>query len=256
MIRVLSFVGSGAGAASHTKELSDRLVAAFERLAQERGEQVSYECLTGADLRVSFCRSCNSCFRTGVCPLDATDDVGSLKDKILAADVVLFGSPVYLWEMSGVAKAVLDRISFWSHRLELAGKSGMVLVTASNNHGPELEGHLRELLQFMGLAMPEGLVGLLHAKPRMDVPEESDPVIEAAAERLLAAWEDPESCLAPQQELIFKQVRLNTRQAFMRHLLSGRELGEEARVMNERRVGSYDTLAEYVRARREVAASS
>ena len=78
MTSVFSFVGSCAGEASHTKELSDRLVAELSQLAQARGEKVSYECVTADQLRVSFCRSCNSCFSTGTCPLDAADDVGDV----------------------------------------------------------------------------------------------------------------------------------------------------------------------------------
>ena len=56
MIRVFSFVGSCAGEASHTKELSDRLAAALSAKAGERGEGLSYDCVTADQLRVAFCR--------------------------------------------------------------------------------------------------------------------------------------------------------------------------------------------------------
>ena len=251
MIRVFSFVGSGAGDASHTKVLSDRLARELRAQAESRGEELAYECVTADQLSISFCRSCNSCFGTGVCPLDASDGVGDLKRRLLEADVVLFGTPVYLAEMSGATKCVLDRIAFWSHRLELAGKVGMALVTTSNNHGPQVERHLRELLQFMGLSMPEGLCLQLHAQPRLGVPEEADPAIAAAAARLLDAWDDPASCLTEQQELYWRGLALQTRRAMMRHYLLGAKVREETRVLDERRVTAHESLAGYVRQRRE-----
>lgn len=251
MIRVFSFVGSCAGQSSNTKELSDRLAVALADVAKVRGEDLAYDCVTADQLRVAFCRSCNSCFERGVCPLDATDDVGDLKQRLLAADIVVFGTPVYLGEMSGATKCVLDRIAFWSHRLELAGKVGMALVTTGGNHGPQVEQRLRELLQVMGLAMPEGLCLQLYAAPHLGCPDEADPAIAAAAERLLDAWDDPSSCLTKQQELYWKGLAIHTRRKMMRKYLFGEDVREDVRVLDERRIASHESLASYVRQCRE-----
>ena len=250
MIRVFSFVGSCAGDASHTKELSDRLAAALRTATAARGAELSYECVTAYELRIAFCQSCNECFASGTCPLDGQDDVGTLKQRLLEADIVLFGTPVYLTDISGATRCVLDRISFWAHRLELSGKAGMALVTASGNHGPQVEQRLRELLQYTGLAMPEGLVLQLHAAPHLGVPEESDPAIEAAAQRLLGAWNDPASVATEIQEQLWKGLALHARRALVQHYLRGSELGEEDRVLGKRHVDSYDSFAGYLRALR------
>ncbi len=249
---MFSYVGSAAGGASHTKGLSDRLAAAVTEILRERGEDLSYECVTADQLQVSLCRSCNSCFGTGSCPLDATDDVGELKERLLEADIVLVGTPVYLAQMSGATKCMLDRIAFWAHRLELAGKAGMALVTASNNHGPQVEGQLRELLQCFGLAMPEGLCLQLHASPHLDLPEEADPMIAAAATRLLDAWEHPAAHVTRQQELLWRGLALQTRRKMMRHYVLGEEVREETRVLDERRIATYDSLATYLRSLRDL----
>ena len=251
MIRVVSFIGSGAGEASRTKELSDRLARELSTQAADRSEELDYACFTADKLRISFCRSCNSCFGTGPCPLDDADDMGDLKRRLLEADIVLFGTPVYLAEMSGATKCVLDRIAFWSHRLELAGKAGMVLVTTSNNHGPQVEQHLRELLQLMGLSMPEGLCLQLHARPHLDDPEEAEPLIADAATRLLDAWNDPAAHLTELQELYWKGLAFKTRRAMMQHYLFGKQVSVETLLLDERRITAHESLADYVRQRRE-----
>jgi multimeric flavodoxin WrbA len=63
------------------------------------------------------------------------DDMGMLKDKMLAADIILLASPIYWYQLSGKLKTFLDR---WSDTLnpdfssELAGKG---LAVASTHSG-------------------------------------------------------------------------------------------------------------------------
>lgn len=251
MMRVFSFVGSCAGESSRTLEVSNRLVAVLATLAKTHDQDLVYDCVNAGQLQISFCRSCNSCFKTGVCPLDAQDDIGELKQKMLEADIVLLGSPVYLTGMSGVTKCVIDRIAYWTHRLELAGKAGMALVTASNNHGPQVEQRLRELMQYMGLAVPQGLYLQQHANPHLNNPEEADPVIKAAAKRLFDAWKDPATQVTQQQEMLYKGLKLRTHRSIMKSLLYGEEPFQEALVFDKRKIGSCSTFADYIRQRRE-----
>ena len=112
-MKIFSFAASCAGERSHTAAFSDILAEAFIERAARDGETVEYERMTGAEVRVDYCRSCLSCFLKGFCPLDRSDDMGMLKRKMLEADILFFGTPVYLWQMSGIAKSVIDRISYW-----------------------------------------------------------------------------------------------------------------------------------------------
>ena len=150
MIKVFSFVASCAGERSHTKKFSDRLAEAVRARAEAEGETVEYECMTGADVRVDYCRSCVSCFYKGFCPLDEADDMAMLKRKMLECDILFFGTPVYLWQMSGIAKSVIDRISYWAHRYELLGKPCVVFSRTDSSHGPEVASELARLLGFTG----------------------------------------------------------------------------------------------------------
>lgn len=81
MLRIFSFAGSFNGEKSHTKRASDMLAEAVIRKAAEEGIEVSYECMTADQLRIEHCRGCASCFKTGICPLDRTEDMPLLKQK-------------------------------------------------------------------------------------------------------------------------------------------------------------------------------
>ena len=113
LIKVFSFVGSQAGNKSRTARFSDMVADKLKSYIQE---PIAYERLTGADVHLDFCRSCESCFSTGKCPADAGDDMGMIKQKMLEADMLFFCSPVYAGSMSATAKAVVDRLAYWCHR--------------------------------------------------------------------------------------------------------------------------------------------
>ena len=135
-MKIFAFVASCAVKDSNTAKMADTIAEAIRKRAEESGETVTYEKVTGAEIRIDYCRSCSNCFVRGVCPLDGKDDMAMLKEKILDCDIFLFGTPVYIWEMSGLAKSFLDRISYWTHRLELMGKPCVVFSTTSASHGP------------------------------------------------------------------------------------------------------------------------
>ncbi len=212
-MRVFSFVGSLRGEMSHTKQISDRLAEALKGKAEQAGLDFSYECMTGEGLRVDYCRGCTSCFRKGVCPLDGEDDMPRLKEKLREADVIFFGSPVYIWEMSGLCKSVLDRIAYWTHDLELAGRVGIIITSTDTGHGEEVAENLRTLLKFTGMAMAESLVLKNHASPRLDEPEEAEPLLDRAAEELMGALRDPGRLIDRDQEAHWATRLLTAREA-------------------------------------------
>ncbi len=102
----------------------------LERAAGEAGFALEAEtvCLGQAD--ISACRGCRACFDHGEdrCPLK--DGLLPLKDKILAADALVIGSPVYVEDVSGHIKTLIDRLAFFSHRPALYGKCAWLLTTS------------------------------------------------------------------------------------------------------------------------------
>lgn len=59
------------------------------------------------DYRLEACSECYKCSSTGDCPVK--DDYRSILDKILAADRLIFATPVFFMTVSAQAKVLIDR---------------------------------------------------------------------------------------------------------------------------------------------------
>ena len=247
MIRVFSFVGSCAGEASFTARLSDMAAERLRLLAEAGGESVEYERVTGADIRIDFCRSCDSCFKKGFCPLDSGDDMAALKQKILDADVLFFCTPVYLGTMSGFAKCVMDRISYWAHRFELAGKTAAVLVSTSNSYGKETADWLKKCLQYMGASVAYSGAACRHqGTPNIHLPSQIEPELDAAAENILACLASPESFVEHWQDRHYWHWNwLNQKTRTFMDLI-GEEPPEEVIVRERSGQLDFGSLQEYI----------
>lgn len=248
MIKVFSFVASCAGEKSHTARYSDELAETFRKKAEAEGETVDYERVTGDQIDMKFCRSCNSCFVKGVCPLDGQDDMAAIKEKMLSADVLFFGSPVYLWEMSGMAKCVVDRLSYWSHRFELAGKVGVFFTTTSSSYGQEIADRVAQLFSFMGIAVVHRGTAVLHdGEPNLYLKEQMEPVYEEISAKLLSACRAPEDFLSEYQEKSFFARKVHTARALGWSRYVGSEPWNEYIVCNQRGMFRYKSFGEYVK---------
>ena len=239
MIKIFAFAASCAVNESHTAKMADTIAEAIAKKAEAAGESVSYECMTGADVRIDYCRSCTSCFRKGICPLDSVDGCGELKRKILDCDIFLFGSPVYLWSMSGIAKSLLDRISYWTHRFELIGKPCVVFSSTDTSHGPEVAEELGRLLSFTGAVIVNGGCSTYKGA-------EQDP--DDIADRALALYREPASGVTPLQQGAFLARVIMTRKAFRRLDPDGPEFWDEFRTFRERKLDRYVLLTEAIEA--------
>jgi len=73
--------------------------------AKETGADV--ELLRVSDMNIAACDGCETCHQSGECRIK--DDMQKVYEKILAADGIILGSPVYFWSVSGQAKTLMDR---------------------------------------------------------------------------------------------------------------------------------------------------
>ena len=84
---------------------SDLLADAFAAGAREAGHEVEKVCLYDKD--IAFCRGCLACQKTQRCVI--RDDADAIAQKMLTADVLVFATPIYFYEMCGQMKTMLNR---------------------------------------------------------------------------------------------------------------------------------------------------
>jgi len=86
---------------------SDILAKECEKGARESGYDVEYISLKGKDIK--YCIGCLACQSKGSCVL--RDDVAEIMNKVKNAEVIVYATPIYYYEMSGQMKTLLDRLN-------------------------------------------------------------------------------------------------------------------------------------------------
>lgn len=102
--------------------------------AQEAGAQT--ELITLRDKDIKYCDGCRTCDNTGKCHIK--DDMQAIYPKLLEADGLIFGSPVYFWSVTGQAKVFIDRLVCLYRQNLLENKVGGVIAVASNSGHAEV----------------------------------------------------------------------------------------------------------------------
>ena len=86
---------------------SDLLAEQFMKGAESAGHQVEKVELLGK--QIAFCLGCFACAKLGRCVID--DDVNGIMEKVMKADVIVWATPIYYYEMSGQMKTLIDRMN-------------------------------------------------------------------------------------------------------------------------------------------------
>lgn len=84
---------------------SDTLAEKFAKGAEDAGNSV--EKINLYDKQIGFCKGCLACQKTQKCVIH--DDADTIAQKMLTADVIVFATPIYYYEMCGQMKTLLDR---------------------------------------------------------------------------------------------------------------------------------------------------
>lgn len=89
------------------KSNSEVLLDSFVQGAKSAGNDVKVVSLKGKTIK--YCIGCLTCQRTGKCVLD--DDARAIAELVKNADVLVFATPIYYYEMSGQLKTLIDRLN-------------------------------------------------------------------------------------------------------------------------------------------------
>lgn len=103
-------------------------------LEEAAGLDASTELLELTDYDIKLCTGCNKCLRQPQCAIN--DDMAVVGEKLLAADGILLGSPVYWANVSALMKNFMDRTRYL-HMVQnqLAGKAGGAVTVAGLRNG-------------------------------------------------------------------------------------------------------------------------
>src|SRR5512146_1082497 len=147
--RVTAFVGSG-----HKGHTYNAVVKFLNNL-QSMGD-VEYEIVRLSDYRIGVCRGCRLCLDKGeeTCPYK--DDRDVLIEKMMASDGVVFATPNYSFQVSGLMKVFLDRLGFAFHRPRFFGKTFTSIVTEGIYGGKKILDYLDFVANGLGFNRVKG----------------------------------------------------------------------------------------------------
>ena len=117
---------------------SEILADEFARGAEEAGNTVIK--MNVRDLNLKFCIGCLYCQSHDKCVL--SDGMNGLYNDIQTADVLVFATPIYYYEMSGQLKTFLDRLNPLYPR-ENSFKDVYLLATAADGEDSAMDGAVK-----------------------------------------------------------------------------------------------------------------
>lgn len=145
MMNILILTGS-----PHKNGTSSLLADKFMEGAQENGHYVLR--FDAAFKKVGGCQGCDYC-RIHGCECVQKDDMQALYAPLLAADLVVFVTPLYYYGMTAQLKSVIDRFYAVDRSLRQPPKGAMLIATCNNQRDwamQALEQHYLTILKHLG----------------------------------------------------------------------------------------------------------
>lgn len=127
------------------------------------------------------CLGCEQCILRGNCVLQ--DDTASIMQQLQEADGIILASPVYLQQISGQMKTLIDRTCVWYHRPVLAGKPLLAVATTKGSCLQKTLSYLESMAVQWG-AIPAGKIG-------RSIFTQDQPVSEKEVKKLIRLLQSP-----------------------------------------------------------------
>lgn len=106
---------------------SDRICDEFMQGALDAGNQVEKVFL--ADYLIHYCLGCGSCSRKQDGKCVQSDDMALILEKMVQADIIVFATPVYFYNMAAQMKTLIDRTC--PRYNELGNKAYYIIMSAA-----------------------------------------------------------------------------------------------------------------------------
>lgn len=130
----------------------------IKHILKETGEPYEYVHLGGKTIK--GCQGCLRCSPDNICKVQ--DDWAEIRDKMLQADAILLGAPVYYGTLNALGHAFLERTFSLRHRARfpLTGKPNAILTVGTEEPNPA-EDYIKTIFRSNYMASP---IGTLRAK--------------------------------------------------------------------------------------------
>lgn len=194
-MKILAIHGSPRTIRSTTRKLAGFV------LEVAAGAGAETEIIDLSDHRVTPCTDCEGCRMTGTCVFD--DDVSELLSRMREADGIVFGSPVYIDNVTGQMKIFFDRLADAIHYQVLAGKYGCAVAVTKESGGAEVVAYLNHVLNYLGVISVGGIS--IATQGDAEAIDRAEPEARALGKKLAGAIRDRYS--DPVQEKILADNR-------------------------------------------------
>jgi multimeric flavodoxin WrbA len=107
-MKILAINGSHKGKKGYTHFLIEKLFTGA------RSQNAECEEIALAEININTCKGCNVCGTEEhllKCIYNEKDDIAGVFDKMREADIIVYATPIYIFNMSGLMKVFLDRIN-------------------------------------------------------------------------------------------------------------------------------------------------
>ncbi len=150
---------------SHRKGNTEALLKKILDGASSKGTRI--ELINLYDKNVETCKACMGCENTGTCNIK--DDFPKIFEKMAIADIVIFGSPNYFNNVSGLMKNFIDRMNAHWQDTRLEGKK-VVLVMPGGQGKESREKGMNAFEQFPKICKMNVIEKVM---PHVDGPKEA-----------------------------------------------------------------------------------
>lgn len=142
-MKIIGLNGSPRRSQSRTGQLVEQVLKG----AAEAGAETEY--LEISRLKILPCIACDKCHELNHCV--QKDDFQETFDKIMAADGLVLGSPVYVYQVTAQLKCWLDRLGHAIHCQKFLGKYGAAVATAGGDGQAQTAEYLEFVLRQTGM---------------------------------------------------------------------------------------------------------
>jgi len=169
-VKILAIIGS-------PRKNSNTEILIKEAMEGAKQAGAETEILNITELNIIPCNGCDFCLDGGECSI--SDDMQQISPKLIEADGIFIGTPVYFWNVSGQVKILIDRTYPLMVHRKLRGKVGGIAVVANRVGCGNAYSSLNDYFALMRMTLAGGVIG--YAGEPGEIRNDSEAMIQSSA---------------------------------------------------------------------------